>query len=219
MQQAVEGTKQEARGSMGASPIAILCNGPSLEDHAKAGNLKRIPCETIGVNRSWEVMGSSYHVMIDTNQWGYYKRITGQGLDTIRNLYTGKHYTGGDVPPSSATHLNVQASDMPKFSFDPMKIAWLCGTVTWVALQLAVGHLNANPIYFFGLDLMPRGTNGKFWGGTWDPNMEARQRELFGYAQGYLGMCLGIEMANVVMNENHTRCHAFPKRRFEEVFR
>lgn len=203
---------------MGVKPIAILCNGPSLLDHANAGNLLRIPCETIGVNRSWEVAGSSHHVMIDTNQWGYYKRIAGKGLETIPNLYTGKHYTGGDKPPPSATHLNVLDTVEPRFSLDPFGFGvWLCGTVTWVALQLAV-FWKSNPVYFFGLDLMPRGCNGKFWGGTWDPHMEARQRELFGYARGYLGGALGIELINVVINENHTRCHAFPKRRFAEVF-
>jgi hypothetical protein len=65
---------------------------------------------------------------------------------------------------------------------------------------------------------MPRGSKGKFWGGVWDTNMEARQRELFGYARGYLGGALGIELVNVVVDENKTRCHAFRKAKFEEVF-
>jgi hypothetical protein len=164
-------------------------------------------------------MGSSYHVMVDTNQWSMYRRVTGKEVGTIRNLFTGAHYTGGDKPPDGATHLNILDTVEPRFSLDPIGYgAWLCGTVTWVALQLAVGHLNGNPICFFGLDLKPRGSNGKFWGGTWDPNMEARQRELFGYARGYLGGVLGVELVNIVMDPNDTRCHAFPKRKFGEVF-
>lgn len=204
---------------MGVSPIAILCNGPSLLDHAEAGNLLMIPCETIGVNRSWEVMNSSYHVMIDTDQWHMYRRVTGKPVDTIRNLFTGLEYTGGERPPAGATHLKILDTVEPRFSLDPLGYgAWLCGTVTWVALQLAVGHFKANPIYFFGLDLMPRGSNGKFWGGTWDINMEARQRELFGYARGWLGGMLGIELVNVVLDPNKTRCHSLRKAKFEEVF-
>jgi hypothetical protein len=196
---------------MGVSPIAILCNGPSLEDHAKVGHLKRIPCETIGVNRSWEVMGSSYHVMVDPEQWNMYKRVTGKDISTLHNLYTGM------IGPESAERIHILDSVEPRFSFYPIEFgAWLCGAVTWVALQLAV-YFKRNPIYFFGLDLQPRGTKGKFWGGTWDRISEPRQRELFGYARGLLGQS-GIELVNVVMDERDTRCHAFPKRKFEEVF-
>lgn len=196
---------------MGVSPIAILCNGPSLEDHAKAGNLKRIPFETIGLNSSWELLGSSYHVMIDPAQWERYQRITRKPLSTITNLYTGPE------GPESATRLAILDSEEPRFSFYPVEMgAWLCGTVTWVGLQLAV-YLKRNPIYFFGLDLKPRGGKGKFWGGFWDPISEPRQRELFGYARGLLGQS-GIELINVVVNPNDSKCLSFPKRTFEQCF-
>lgn len=197
--------------TVGVSPTAILCNGPSLEDHAKAGHLKHIPCETIGVNRSWEVARSSYHVMIDPAQWEDYRRITGHSAGEIPNLYTGQN------GPDGATKLNILDTIEPRFSFYPVEMgAWLCGSVTWVALQLAV-WMRRNPIYFFGLDLQPRGCKGKFWGGTWDPHSEARQRELFGYARGLLGPS-GIEMVNVVMIPEHSKCQAFPKKRFGEAF-
>lgn len=197
---------------MGSSPIAILCNGPSLEDHAEAGNLKRIPCETIGLNRSWPLLTSSYHVMVDPKQWEDYQRITGNDPSQIPNLHTGP------IGPKSAKHIEIMASEEPKFSFDVFDYgAWLCGAVAWVGLQLAV-TMKRNPIYFFGLDLRPRGTNGKWYGGTWDPISEPRQRELFGYAKGLLCGAHGIDIINVVMDPNWTKCHAFPKRTFEQCF-
>jgi hypothetical protein len=197
---------------MGVSPVAILCNGPSLEDHANAGHLKAIPCETIGINRSWELMASSYHVMIDPLQWEMYERVTGQSISTLHNLYTGM------IGPESANCIEILDSVEPRFSFYPMELgAWLCGAVTWVALQLAV-HWKKSPICFFGLDLKPRGAKGKFWGGTFPHVAECRQRELFGYAAGLLGHS-GIELINVVMKDEDTKCHAFPKRKFEDVFR
>lgn len=197
------------------SPIAILCNGPSLADHAAAGNLKRIPCETIGLNHSWELARSSYHVMIDPKQWEDFKRVTGKPINAtdVPNLYTG---TGADRP-AYATHLNVMDTVEPRFSFDATTGVWLCGAVTWVALQLAVS-LKKHPIYFFGLDLKPRGTKGKFYGGTWDRIAEPRQRELFGYAQALLVVMMGFDLYNVVINPNDTNCHAFRKVTFDQAF-
>lgn len=198
---------------MGVSPIAILCNGPSLEDHAKAGNLKRIPCETIGLNASWQVLGSSLHVMIDPFQWEMYTRVTGKHISTLTNLWTS---TAKDAP-KHGTQIDILDTVEPKFSFYPVEYgAWLCGSVAWVGLQLAV-YLKRNPIYFFGLDLKPRGCKGKFWGGTWDPLSEPRQRELFGYARGLLGQS-GIEIINVVIKPEDSKCLAFPKKTFEEAF-
>lgn len=193
------------------SPIVILCNGPSLKDHFDAGNLKRIPCETIGVNRSWEVMRSSYHVMIDPAQWEMYKRVTGEDPSTIPNLYTGPKGPG-------AIKLTILDSVEPRFSWEPIRYgAWLCGAVSWVALQLAVSF-KRNPIYFIGLDLKRRGCDGKFWGGTWDPIAEPRQRELFGYAEGLLRKHHCIDIFNICIRDEDTKCHAFRKVRFEEVF-
>ena len=197
---------------MGVSPVAILCNGPTLGDHAKAGNLKKLPCETIGLNRSWQVARSSYHVMIDPVQMEDYVRITKQPLSSIPNLYTGEN------GPPAATRLKVLDSTEPRFSFYPLELGvWLCGAVTWVALQLAVSF-KRNPIYLIGLDLKPRGTTGKFWGGPWDPNAEARQRELFGYARGFLGQT-GVEIIHVLYDKpEESKCWAFPKHRFDRVF-
>lgn len=200
---------------VGVSPIAILCNGHSLVDHAEAGHLKKFPGETIGVNRSWEVHGASHHVMIDPLQWEMYERVTGQKITTIPNLYTSM------IGPEGANRIHILDTVEPRFSWYPIEYgAWLCGAVPWVALQLAV-YWKRNPIYFFGLDLQPRWKKGhlagKFWGGEWDIAAEARQRELFGFARGLLGTS-GIEIVNVVMNPNDTKCHAFPKKKFEECF-
>jgi len=200
---------------MGVSPVAILCNGHSLLDHAKLSLLQKIPCETIGINASWEVLTSSCHVMIDPLQWERYTRITGNNPSAIPNLYTGP------IGPKSAIHINILDTVEPKFSFNVTEFgAWLCGSVAWVALQVAVS-MRKSPIYFFGLDLQPRWVagelRGKFWGGIWDTHAEARQRELFGYARGLLGHS-GIEIINVVINQNDTKCQAFPKRTFAQCF-
>ena len=200
---------------MGVSPVAILCNGHSLLDHSKLGLLKKIPCETIGVNSSWEVHTSSLHVMVDPAQWERYERVTKRPISTLSGLHTGP------IGPKSARHIPILDTEEPRFSFEPFTYgAWLCGSVTWVALQLAVA-MQRNPIYFFGLDLQPRWVNGqqhgKFWGGTWDTAAEARQRELFGYARGLLGMS-GIELVNVVIKPTDTKVLSFQKRTFEECF-
>lgn len=187
---------------------AILCNGPTLLDH----DLSRITCPTIGLNRSWELTHSAHHIMIDPLQWGMYKRVTG---NHIKDWPRGKLYVGKEGLPGAPNivQLNIEESSAPQFSFDFFTRVYLCGTVTWVALQLAV-HLGCDPIYFIGLDLTSRGSRGKFWGGEFHQFAEARQRELFGYARGLLS-------AHTLINVNEpnlTRTRAFPIAPFEEVF-
>ncbi len=209
------------------NPVAILCNGPTLLDH-DLSKLATYSCPTIGLNRSWELLPSPHHVMIDPLQWGMYKRVTGHH---IKDWPKGTLYIGKEGLPGArnVTQLNVIESSSPRFSFDPLDHVYLCGSVTWVALQLAV-HLRYDPIYFIGLDLMPRGSHGKFWGGEFFPFMEARQRELFGYARGLFAVPYFVERIDVgksacaypecvnVNTLDKTRVRAFPIKPFEEVF-
>ena len=188
---------------------AILCNGPSLADH----NLNKIACETIGLNGSWRLIQSSYHVMTDEAQWTEYRRVTGNQPSKIHNLYTGED------GPDGAIKLKLMDSDLPKWSWKPFELGvYMCSTVTWVALQLAVAW-GYRRIYMVGLDLTDRDGGAKFYGdspcaGNWRPKYEARQRELFGYAAGLL--CTnGVEIVNL---NPRSKCRAFPLKEFTEVF-
>lgn len=195
-------------------PVAILCNGNSLKDHADLGNLDKIPCETIGLNRSWEVYQSDYQVMVDPPQWAWFREIRGVDAgEAIPNLVTSKEGPG----KIKLKILGRNDNDLVRWSWDPYNIGvWLCGSVTWVALQFAVA-LKKNPIFFLGLDLQGRGEKGKFWGGNWPDNAEARQRELFGYAAGMLGTS-GYDLINVVIKPEDSKCESFPKKTFDESF-
>lgn len=184
--------------------VAILCNGPTLADY----NLAQIPMETIGLNRSWELLRSSYHVMADPEQWQAYERVAPIGA--IRNLYTGED------GPETATRLRWLDSDRPRWSWWPFELGvYLCGCVTWAALQIAVG-LGKTTIYLVGMDMQPREASGKFYGGEWPRKAEAKQRELMGYAAGLLEPN-GIRLINVTP-PNLSRCRAFERMTFEEAF-
>jgi len=200
-------------------PLAILCNGNSLAEHARLGNLKRIPCDTMGLNRSWELHESTCHLMVDPPQWAFYREARGlDAVDGIPHLITSTNGPG----KSQVRILGRNDTRRIFFSWEPFIYgAWLCGTVTWVALQLAVA-MQANPIFFLGLDLQPKKVGGelrgKFWGGTWPESAEARQRELLGYAVAMLERC-GVELVNVVVNPDDSRCESMLKRTFEHAFR
>ncbi len=202
-------------------PIAILCNGLSLAEHAKRGHLDNIPCETLGLNRSWELHEATHHLMVDPAQWSFYSELRGvDAAGNIPNLYTS---TNG---PTGAHQIRILGSrvvdsEEVRFSWHPFELgAWLCGSVTWVALQMAVAW-KCNPIFFLGLDLqggiVDGKSYGKFWGGRWPDSAEARQRELFGYARGLLGNS-GIELVNVVIDPKDSKLEALPKRSFEDAF-
>lgn len=195
--------------------IAILCNGPSLADHP----LNKIDCETMGLNRSWELQQSGRHVMLDPEQWEYFTRTTGKPLSELGHLYTSADGPGD-------TKLRMMDSRHPRFSFEPIKHGVFSGRcVTWVALQLA-RSLGYDTIYMVGLDLSTRTIRSrqghkeliKFYPTAHSPESLklgwARQRELFGYAAG-LFTYLGIEVYNV---NPKSECTAFPFRSFGECF-
>lgn len=196
-------------------PIAILCNGPSLDDYGR--KLSQLPCETIGLNGSWLVQRSSYHVMADAAQWEHFERTTGKPPSVIPHLYTGKDGPG-------MVKLEMLDTVQPRFSWHPLELGvYLCGTVSWVALQLAVSW-KRNPIYWLGLDLSADKETGKekIGGaiGQWDGRAEGRQRELMGYAAGLL-MRDGLEIINVCVDEtqrHRSKCWAFPVKTFAECF-
>jgi hypothetical protein len=191
-------------------PIAILCNGPSL---ARAP-LNRIPCETIGLNRSWKLTRSSYHFMVDADQWNEYELETGLKASTLPRLHTPL------AGPGESRFELVHVSE-PKFSMLPFHAAYLYGlTVAYVALQFAVWW-KRNPIYFLGLDLWdempPRLSNADKY--RWQVRLlqkEAQQREAFGFARGFLD-ALGYQVFNVC-DDGKTHVRAFPVVTFEQAW-
>lgn len=191
-------------------PIAILCSGPSLAQHP----LSKIPMETIGINSSWSLIKSSYHVMCDPLQWEHYTRTTNRNPSTITNLHTGQDGPG-------VIKLKLLDTKRPRFSLDPYNYgAWLCGTVTWVALQIAVA-MKRSPIYLLGLDLhaSPSGEHKiPNAPGKWTDKAQRRQLELFGYARGYLVDGLGIDIINVEHSPDTSACWAFETQTFARAF-
>ena len=192
--------------------LAILCNGPSLSDHP----LHKIDCETMGLNRSWKLIKSSHHVILDPEQWEYFQRETGRPLSDLGHLYTGEDGPGD-------TKLRLMDSRHPRFSFEPIRYGAYSGRcVTWIGLQLAL-KLGYTTIYMLGLDLSTRKIRSrtnpkelvKFYGGETIPTVAwFRQRELFGYAAALFSY-LGVECYNV---SPKSECTAFPFASFDECF-
>lgn len=190
--------------------VAILCNGPSLADH----DLRRIDCETIGLNRSWELIPSTYHFMSDRAQIDMYRKARGE-VDQIKGLWIPEDLRVVANVPDSVSAYKIRDASYPRFSFAPGELGvYLCSTVTWVALQFAV-YWGYTIIYFVGLDLAPRKASGKFYGGPWHPSAEARQREVLGYGAGLLRPN-GFELYNV--GNDKSKCLAFPMMGFDEAF-
>jgi hypothetical protein len=201
------------------SPIAILCNGPSLADH----DLERIPCRTIGLNRSWELYESDFQAMADREQWQYYEAHRGPIEDLGSTLITG-HDGPGDW------RYKFVDCTVPGWSSNPAESVFLAGTITFPAMQIALGPtdkggLGADTLYMVGFDLQGRPQRdgsylGKFYGGIWRPRLEARQRELMGFVAGLQQGPLKGKSIYVVANDKHgdTRCRAFPILTFNEAF-
>lgn len=213
-----------------SNECVILCNGSTILDH----DLSLITCDTIGLNRSWELHTSDIHIMLDSQQFADYRRITGNCAELdLPKRGTRAFITGSTIPlsslvdPSTTYALNVYDDNTGciRFTNDPNEIVYLCGTVTWVALQVAL-YLGYSVIYFVGLDLCPSPvfpgqvtsssshTHGKFYGGSWMPFMEARQRELLGWLSGRR---VDVELVNLNTPER-TRVRSIPIESYGEVF-
>ncbi len=202
----------------------ILGNGPSLGDH----DLSKLQEPTFGVNRSFKVHTSQYHVASDELTFREHRadlRIT------PRHVFA----TWGRFPAED-THWLIPIKDLG----DAIGWSWdLAGGVyprfsTYVAMQLAV-YMGFTDIVLLGTDLGARRattagvtwTKGHFFsdGPLDNPWIgDARfQGECFGYAAGVLAEPLkpgvpvgtGIIRVRVVSEQCPLRC--FEKAKFEEV--
>ena len=194
--------------------VAILGNGSSILDV----DLNKIDCDTIGLNRSWELFPQpTHHLMSDSNQWGMYQHIAKRDPKEFRGLVT---------PPKGPGQMtvNMVKSEKPKWSMHPRDFGvYLGGTVLYAALQLAVHLWDYTELYIVGLDLYPKKAkhtdepgSGKFWGGPWHASTEAKHRESLGFAAAVLERELGITVWNL---NPKSKCQAFDIKPFDEVFR
>ena len=185
---------------------AILCNGASILEH----DLSKNDCETIGINASWKLIQSTHHVMTDSAQWEMYERETGKKAEDMRGLVTGPNGPG-------EVKVQVHRSHIPAWSTDPFGFGvYLCGSVTHMALQLAVHAWQYKELYFIGLDLYPQKSgSGKFYGGQWHASAEVRQRETLAYARAIMWERYAIRVWNV---NPDSKCASFEHKSFEECF-
>ncbi len=188
---------------------AILCNGPTLSDHC----LTKIDCVTVGLNMSWVLHDASYHVATDSRQ--FYK-MRKAGRWPLR-LFTG---TNGpqSVTSSHVTPITILEGDA--WSWDLEKGAYLRGTVTYLALQLAA-YMGFKTINMIGLDLCRRDGQPKFKGhpDNWkreiafsDKNADGQIKVMAYAAEELAGNVEVINLSPI------SACESWPKKKFEEVF-
>ena len=191
-----------------ARSIAILANGPSLRELHTRDLLRKIPCETFGVNASWRYQRASYHLMIDEAQWqAYQQEEHARPFDSMivpRNTKWGGEVDGSYAKERHWTRL--LDADWPKWSWYPFHFGvYAYKNVTYAAIQLAIG-MGYTSLYFIGLDLYNEDGS--------DYIHSARQREAFGFAAGILRPS-GIRLINC---NSRSRCHAFKRMDFDRAF-
>ena len=185
----------------------ILGNGPSLD----LVDLSRIDCPTIGLNASWMVHDSTYHVATDDWQLELYAKD--RDINKWTNLFTAD-VDYGDVPtPRDCTRLTVlDHGGEAQWSDDLTQGVYICTTIMWPALQLA-RYMGFTTIYLIAFDLCAFDGRSKFQA---HPKAEApffeeiadTQNRLMGWA---LKRLLGqARIINLFGDPRITRCDTLP---------
>lgn len=193
---------------------AILCNGPTLSDC----DLEAIDCGTIGLNASWMLHKSKYHIAID--EWQLHHMMKARYFpsclfltDDPTTAWFGSDYAKkGHVFP-----VESYSPDVLRWSWNLEEGWFIHTTVAYLGLQLAV-YMGYNPIYMIALDITDRGGLSKFRqhpkaGDFITPHFERNHREVMAFAAGILAG--KVEVYNV---SSICKARAFPKRTWEEVF-
>lgn len=203
------------RGIHRGERVAILANGPSLNDH----DLSRIKCKVIGVNRAWEKYECDYLCIVEAIQlepliqarqeinWLFCGGVSEEHLQ-------GLGYAGGAVHIPAKNKSSQAGIPMLGWSWDLEKGVFYRG-VSYMALQAAV-FMGFREIIFVALDLKPRDGHGWFYEreGEPAPRMQAAQCEAFGYAAGLLDKT-GVRVYN---SNPKSACTAFPRVPFNDLF-
>lgn len=128
-------------------PVAILGNGPSLINVP----VMRLKMTTIGVNRSWKLIGSPYHCIVDPIFVDEINQCTWKPAGT---LFSWSKY---DVSCPDVEWVKMH----PKPSGWPIKPEGSLYASSYsgpCATELAL-WMGANPIYLCGFDSIDRGGN------------------------------------------------------------
>lgn len=129
----LEGTK--------AGPVAILCNGKSLQNH----DLHKIPFSLFGMNRSFKGYAGytgpkpDYYGFIDI---GWHQRSLACDIPYIFNMTPSQLPDTYQIPKSF--RMNPWAFDVWRDGVVPVNTGYAC-------LQIAA-YLGHNPIYILGMD-------------------------------------------------------------------
>ncbi len=135
------------KGIFKGRELAILCNGVSLTQDIPILREERIP--TIGLNSSWRVAQSNYHLALDNPQL----TEINQGRPIIKYLFRA-NWPSVFTPGYNIIDVPTRMDRKVFFSTDVSKVAYICMSSTWFALQLAYYFTEGNcDIYLCGYDL------------------------------------------------------------------
>jgi hypothetical protein len=151
------------KGFLSGHGIAILGNGPSILDIVAEHDLSYLQVLSLGVNRSWKLKASAYHIVADLEHLHeYYK-----DLWDAMYVFTWRDPRNEEFDPVRSNAKDEKLvwcrSDYPEWSVMPKERGKNClwsnfaGTA---AVELAI-WLGANPIWLLGYDLHEG--EGKFY--------------------------------------------------------
>ena len=190
------------RGKHRGESVAILGNGPSLTDHP----IDELKCVTIGLNQSWRVCESHYHVVVEMDQYDRFEKE----LRLVPKLFS--------IAPKPFGELMQPITAEPhhlRWSWDLEEGVYV-KTVGYVALQLAV-YMRFQRIYLIGFDCGPRDERDHFHDDSgllaWP---EPAHREVLGFAAGVLSMQAYIARPEVFLVGRSASC-AFPHISWEDI--
>lgn len=185
-----DGLPREVQGVKGCF---ILGNGPSLLEH-DVSDLEAFP--SFGTNRSFEVVDSTYHVVVDKacfdsyapalEEWGIY-------------LFCPPGSPFGSVIPQLGRRRSV-----PQFGTTLEAIHWRFAPYAAIQVAYALGYRR---MVLIGVDLCEHNGKGHFYDRPMGLNLEPFQREGFGYIAG-LAPSLGLQ---IVTCSSITQLRAFPR--------
>jgi len=216
---------------------AVLLNGPSLSDH----DLTKIDCITIGVNRSWMLHASDYHIAIDDSHWKIYHRMRSRSMKSgeIKNLITGADGPAYAIRVRDLRERGPEVGPLQQFkapfgwSWDLERGAYM-HNVAFTALQVAA-YMGFRTIYLLAFDLTDRAVCrldsgacehdpqhpriSKFrahpdsWREYRAERLSQRQRDLMKWASSIWPKEFKVWNLSPI-----TKCEELPRKTFEEVF-
>ena len=197
------------RGIFKGKEIAILGNGKSLENDLHILKKDKIPC--IGVNASWNIAPTAYHVTVDNAQ-----------LEVIqRKQPLIKHLFVSSLPSIQTGHNTIivptRNDKKTGFSMEATKGVFICRSSLWFALQLTYFFsMGESEVYLCGLDLGGGRIEGHPKGEASLPEDGIRaQLENFAYLRALIDWKITNPNFKVYITSQTSPCRAIPKVRFE----